>query len=208
MFKAQPGGMQHQAIAGFPAPVEPIPDDRASQPQGMSSMDPELMGSAGDRHKQHPRPCLLNRNRPPAGNSQLAMHRIIYLKGPVVDIQTERKPDLTLLTRHHSFQERMIRLFHRVTPKLPGEILVGIPGQCQNHQAGCVHIQTVNRRLRDAAGKHLPHPGRDAVLLVRSPARNRQNPPRLVDDHNGCVLINNIKINVFQTHATHSHRKA
>ena len=184
--------METESISGLPAPIEPVANDGATEAKGMGSVQPQLMGPAGQGRELNqalPQTCFPFL---PKGDAQFPLLRVVDLIGAIFRIQPEFQSNLPRISCHLPAEQGQIVLFHLARGKLDRELAMRLSGQTKNHQAGRIHIQAMDSRLLDAAGDHLPNPGCDAVLFLRAAAWHGQQPAGLVDHDQLLILIENI----------------
>ena len=95
MIEGEFCGMEFHFSGVGAVAVKGVVENGKTQTFRVGRVDPELMGSAGNRLKMHSRDSILNGDTAPMGGAHFSMNLVINLVRAVVDIETEWQGDRT-----------------------------------------------------------------------------------------------------------------
>jgi hypothetical protein len=141
--------MEHHLVPVFTGTIEAIPDNwgTKSHGPGVGCMNPELMGTAGKGSKLYTGSGLVCSKFPPCSNAYSAMNWIVYLEGTVVRVETKGQLDFAAGFFNETLDNSSIFFNNLSFFELTRQQSMSTGSYGEDHQAGCVHIQSVNGRL-------------------------------------------------------------
>lgn len=172
--------------------VKGIADDGDTEAFFMESVEAELVGSASNGHKINPCIISLEADFFPMGGAHFTVDLIVNLDRAVIDVQSKRQFDGATFAeafRQNAVEQGDVTLLGHALVKLAGKVAVCLGGAGNDHQAGGVHIESVHRRLLDAAGEHEFDPVCDAVNFLNAAAWDREHATHLVDHHKAGIGV-------------------
>src|SRR5262245_31578503 len=99
--------------------IERVARDRAAEPQWMRRVSPQLVGPPGPRMELDPRSSITPPDHPPVGDADLAVHRIVDLVRPTIDVESERELDRPRVSANVADQLGFVTFLDRPRVELP-----------------------------------------------------------------------------------------
>ncbi len=198
MVEGEVCGVQQHRGPIFTVAVEKIADDRAVETKMVSTVQPQLMGTAGERLEAESGGPGLHGESLPAGDAGFAPFGVVNLQGAVFHIKAKGEADLARFLRHKTFYHCFIKLFHFPSFKLAGEVAVGRLCAGKDQQPGGCHIQPVHRRLLRHVKVDPAQPGGEAVLFLRASTWYAEKPAWFVCHNNVFICKNNFHLRVHR----------
>lgn len=168
--------------------VQAVTANRASEPQGMSGMNAELVSPARQRSEAYPGSPVCRLQLVPVGDPHLPVLWVVYLQRPVVGIEPEGQTDLSIVSSEGTLHYGLVPFDNGPLHELPVELPVGIAGNSDDKQAGGVHIEAVYGGLLNHLGDACAEPGCYAVLFIGSTTWNGEQAAGFVDD-DYCIIL-------------------
>lgn len=188
--------MEQHLVPVLTAAIDAVANDRRAQSlrPRMGGVDTELVGPTGKRGKLYAGRGLVCRQLLPPGDADFTMHRIVYLPGAVVRVETKGQVNFPAGFCNAAENNSDIFFVDRPFFKLSGEKSMGCGGHGENHQAGGVHVQSVHCRLVDHLRKMTAQSGCGTVLFLRTSSGHGEQSPRFIDDDDLTVVVENFHI--------------
>lgn len=206
--EGQECGVQ-QHLLSFPTmAVEPVTDDGDAEAEVVGGMEPQLVGSTGERSEFDSGSAAFYCQTSPEGDAHLAVQRVMNLIGPVVGIESEGEVYFTIVPGDDTFEDGNITLADQALLELTTKMAMCFTVDGQHHQPGGVHVESMHRRLSDHAGQQASDLRDHAVLLVLATSRHRQQSTRFVHHDKGRIQVNDAQFTCSIRHEGPPGRRA
>ena len=167
---------------GLAFSIKRVIDDRQAQAEGVSTVDPELMGAAGHRLEGDPGVGPFKGKPLEMSQPHLTMDGVIDLVRTPVRVQAEGELNGAALLRQVTLEKSEIVLLGPSFLKLDRKVALGFPGEGQDEEAGGVHIKPMNLWVRGSGRVGEADPMGDRVSFFWTAARNRKEAGGLIHD--------------------------
>jgi hypothetical protein len=192
MGEGEEGGVEFKLPRAGAIPVKGVAYDGDAETFWVGGVKAELMGPPGDGEEVDAGEVALDSNFLPIGGAHFPVDFVVDLERAVFDVQSEGQVDRSGVAFELALEKCLVTLFGEPFLELNGEVPVGGGGEPKDHQARGVHVESVDRRLGDAARDGDSDAVRYGVELFGAPSGDGEEAARFSDNDDVVILIDDL----------------